>query len=68
MSPYSTPPIALSQILNLSLSKGTFKNKSRTYIDSYLATLVVQVEQDNQGKPAVQPMKVSDVQGELRAD
>jgi poly-gamma-glutamate capsule biosynthesis protein CapA/YwtB (metallophosphatase superfamily) len=60
-SPYSAPPLALSQILNLSLNKGTFKDKSRTYIDSYLATPVVQTESENQGKPAIQPVKVSDV-------
>jgi poly-gamma-glutamate capsule biosynthesis protein CapA/YwtB (metallophosphatase superfamily) len=60
-SPYSTPPIALSQILNLSLNKGTFRDQSRTYINFCMATPVVQVERDNQGKPAIQPMKVSDV-------
>jgi len=60
-SPYSTPPIALSQILNLSLNKGTFRDQSRTYIDSVLATPVVQVEQDNEGRAAIQPMMVSDV-------
>lgn len=60
-SPYSSPPIALSQILNLSLNKGTFKNKTRTYIDFCRATPVVQVERENEGKRAVQPMRVSDL-------
>ncbi|MFH2129603.1 MAG: CapA family protein [bacterium] len=60
-SSYSAPSIALSQILNLSLNKGTLNNQSRTYIESYAVTPVVQLEKENRGKPAIQLIKVSDV-------
>lgn len=60
-SSYSGPQTALSQVLNLSLNKGTVKGQSRTYVDSCVVTPVVQLETENQGKPAIQPMKVVDV-------
>lgn len=60
-SPFSAAPIALSQVLNLSLNRGMFNGKPKTYIESCKLTPLVQTERENQGKPAIQLMKVSDI-------
>ena len=60
-SPFSTPAIALSQILNLNLCKGISGGKQQTYIDLYNLVPTIQIEKENDGRPALQLEKLDEI-------